>query len=183
MAICNCCGCVIVDGTTSIVSGSGSSGDPYALDIVDPMFSSQRYAVRKQRSTAQTISNDSLTAVDFTTVLPGSFDRGGFLSAPSTFIIPSTGIYAFGATVAFADNATGTRYIEIIKNDTTVLTAMESNSHAGTAHYVTTSSSAPLNATETLKLRVRQTSGANLDIVLGADQSPVFWAVYIGRFV
>lgn len=180
---CNCCGCVLVDGITSVVSGSGSSGDPYAVDIIDPMFYSQRYAVRRQRSTVQSIPNDTLTAVDFTTAVAGSFDRGPFFTAPSTFTAPSSGIYIFGGTVSFADNAIGTRYIEVIKNDTTVLCANENNSNAGSTHFVTVSSSAPLYGTETLKLRVRQTSGGPLDITVSAEQSPVFWAIYVGRFV
>lgn len=180
---CNCCGCVVVNGTTSVVSGEGSAGDPFNIEVLDPLFSVQRYAVRRQRSTNQIISNDTLTAVDFTGAVAGSFDRGGFFTAPLTYTIPSTGIYIFGGTVAFADNATGTRQIDIIKNDVTVLCEMESNPNAGAIHFVTTSSSAPLFATETLKLRVRQTSGGNLNIVTNAEQSPVFWAIYVGRFV
>lgn len=183
MAIANCCGCVLADGTTSIVEGTGSSGDPFNLEVIDPDFASQRYAVRRQRSTNQSIPNDTLTAIDFTVAAAGSFDRGPFFSLPTSFIIPSSGIYVFGGTVAFADNATGTRTIDIIKNDNTVLCQMESNSSAGAVHFVTTSSSAPLFASETLKLRVRQTSGIALDIVVNAEQSPVFWAIYIGRFV
>ena len=182
MAICNCCGCVLVDGTTSIVSGSGSSGDPYSVEIIDPMFASQRYAVRRQRPTSQSIPNDALTAIDFTAVAAGNFDRGNLFSAPSSFIVPVTGMYIFGATVAFADNGTGTRYLDIIKNDATILTAMESNSNPGSTHFVTTSSSAPLNATEFLKVRVRQTSGGALDVAVSGEQSPVFWAIYVGRF-
>lgn len=45
------------------------------------------------------------------------------------------------------------------------------------------SSSAPLYETENIKLRVRQSSGAPLDIAVSAEQSPVFWAIYVGRFV
>lgn len=183
MATCNCCGCVLQDGDTSVVTGSGSSGDPYKVEIVDPLFSDQRYTVKRQRSTNQTITNDLLTTVDFTTAAAGNFDRGAFFSAPSTFTIPSSGIYIFGGTVAFADNGTGTRYIDIIKNDVTVLTAFESNSNAGTVHFVATSSSAPLYIGDTLKMRVRQTATISLDIVINAEQSPVFWAIYMGRFV
>jgi hypothetical protein len=183
MATCSCCGCSLVDGITSVTSGSGSSGDPYKVEIIDPLFVNQKYAVRRQRSTNQTIPNDTLTAVDFTTPAAGGFDRGAFFSAPSTFTIPSSGIYMFGGTVAFADNATGTRYIEITKNGTTALTSMESNSNAGSIHFVTTSSSAPLYTGETLSMRVRQVSTAGLDIVVNGEQSPVFWAIYVGRFI
>jgi hypothetical protein len=183
MAICNCCGCVLVNGTTSVVSGSGSSGDPYAVEILDPMFSKQRYAVRRQRSTSQTIPDNTLTVVDFTTATGVSFDRGPLFSAPSSFIIPASGIYVFGANVAFTDNAVGTRYIDIIKTNNIILTSMESNSSAGTTHFVSASSSAPLYKNETLQLRVLQTSTAPLDIVVNAEQSPIFWAIYVGRFV
>lgn len=182
MATCNCCGCVLADGETSIVSGTGSAVDPYGVDIIDPMFADDRYAIRRQRTTLQTIANDALTDLDFTVATPESFDRGGFFQTPSTFIVPSSGIYIFGATVAFNDNATGTRYLEIVKNNSVVLTAMESNSSAGTFHFVTTSSSAPLYANETLKVRVKQTSTAPLDIMPSGEQSPVFWAIYVGRF-
>jgi len=73
---CNCCGCVLVDGTTSVVAGSGSSSDPFKIDVVDPLFSVQRFAVRRQRSTSQSIPNDTLTEVDFTvaTAGPASFN-------------------------------------------------------------------------------------------------------------
>ncbi len=179
---CNCCGCVIVDGTTSVVSGTGSMSDPFSVDVLDPLFSEQRYALRRQRSTSQAITNNTITEVDFSTAGAGSFDRGGFFSSVSTFVIPSSGVYAFGATVAFADNDVGTRYIEIVKNDVYVLSAMESNSLAGATHLVTTTSSNIFNASDTLKLRVKQTSGGSLDIVVSGEQSPVIWAVYIGRF-
>lgn len=180
---CNCCGCSLVDGFTSLVSGSGTSGDPYELDIIDPMFYSQRYAVRRQRSTNQTITNDTLTEVDFTTAAAGSFNRGWTFTAPSSFTVPVSGIYIFGVNAAFADNANGTRYVEIIKNDTTVIASSESNSNAGSTHFVAASSSAPLNGGDILKARVRQVATVSLDIVVSAEQSPVFWAVYIGRFV
>jgi hypothetical protein len=180
---CNCCGCVLTDGGTSVVSGTGQVSSPYEVEVLDPLFSEQRYAFRRQRSTNQSIANDTLTEVDFTTALPESFDRGGFFTAPSTFTIPSTGIYAFGATVAFADNATGTRYIEIVKNDLFVVTAMESKSIAGAVHFVTATGSDKFSSTDTLKLRVRQTSGGALNIAVSGEQSPVLWAIYIGRFV
>lgn len=172
----------MIDGTTSLVSGSGSSGDPFKLDIIDPLFSTQRYTFRRQRSNLQSIPNDTFTAVDFTTQAAGGFDRGGFFAAPSTFVIPSSGIYMFGGTASFADNALGTRYIDIIKNGTTILSSMESNSNTGSIHFVSTSSSAPFSATETLTMRLRQTSGAALDATFNAEQSPVFWAIYVGRF-
>lgn len=180
---CNCCGCVIRDGDTSIVSGTGISGDPYKLDIVDPLFSDQKYTFRRQRSSIQSIPNDILTTVDFTGAAAGSFDRGSFFTAPSTFTIPSSGIYIFGGTVAFADNATGTRYIDVLKNGTTILASYESNSNVGAIHFVTVSSSAPLYASDIITMRVRQTSTIPLDIVVNAEQSPVFWAIYVGRFI
>lgn len=180
---CSCCGCVLGDGVTSVASGSGSSSDPYKLDVIDPLFSIQRFAVRRQRSTTQSIPNDTLTEVDFTTATASSFDRGPFFTAPSTFTVPTSGIYAIGANVSFLDNANGTRYIEIIKNDLTVIASTESNSNAGSDHFVALSSSAKLFGTETLKLRVRQVSGGSLNIVVTGEQSPVFWAIYVGRFV
>ncbi len=173
---------MVVDGLTSVVSGTGQASDPYSINVLDPLFSEQRYVLRRQRSTVQSIPNDTLTEVDFTTALPESFDRGGFFTAPSTFVIPSSGVYAFGATVAFADNATGTRQLEIVKNDSTVLSTIETNSSAGTSHFVTLTSSNIFNALDTFKLRVRQTSGGALNIVVSGEQSPVVWAIYIGRF-
>lgn len=180
---CNCCGCVIANGATSVVSGTGGISDPTSINVLDPLFANNRYAFRRQRSTNQSVPNDTLTEVDFTSIVAGSFDRGSFFSPPSSFKIPSTGICIFGATVAFQDNATGTRYIEVVKNDTTILASMESNSDAGASHYVTLSSSAPLFASEVIKLRVRQTSGIPLNILVNGDQSPVFWAIYVGRFI
>jgi hypothetical protein len=181
---CNCCGCVLTDGDTSLVSGSGSSGDPYKLDIVDPLFSEQRYTVRRQRSTNQSIPSGTLTSIDFTTAAAGSFDRAPFFTAPSTFTIPSTGIYMFGGTVAFADSATGIRYVDIINTTTgEILAVSESNSNSGAAHYVTVSASAPLYANQTVSMRVRHTAGAPLNIVVDTEQSPVFWATYVGRFI
>lgn len=180
---CNCCGCVVKSGFTSVVSGSGVSSDPYKIDVVDPLFSIQKFAVRRQRSTAQSIPNDTVTEVDFTTAAAGSFDRAPFFTAPSTFTVPTSGMYIFGANVAFLDNANGTRYIEIVKNDITVLASTEANSNAGSDHFVVLSSSAKLYGSETLKLRVRQVSGGSLNIVVASEQSPVFWALYVGRFV
>lgn len=170
-----------MDGTTSVVTGSGSSGDPFQMDILDPLFYSQRYGFRRQRTTNQNIPNDTPTFVDFTAAQPGSFDRGPFFSAPSTFIIPTTGLYAFGATVGFADNALGTREVQIVKNGSVVVASNETNSNAGSVHYVTVTSSDIFLELETIQLQVRHVATAALDIVFNGEQSPVMWAVYLGR--
>lgn len=185
MATCDCCGCVLIDGDTSLVFGDGSSDDPFTLEMVDPTFWETRPAVRRQRSTNQTITTATLTAVNFTTASAGSFDRGPFFSGanPTRFTFPLAGVYIFGSTVSFADNAIGTRYHEIRLNGTTNLESDESNSDAGATHKVTLSTTYHFLTTDYVELMVRQESGGNLDIVNAGLYSPVFWAVYIGRFV
>lgn len=184
MANCNCCGCNFEDGNTSVVTGSGSSSDPFKVEVLDPLFSTQRYAVRRQRSTNQVITGSALTDVDFTTASAGgSFDRGGFFSAPSTFTIPTQGIYIFGATVAFElGGGSGNLHLEVFKNGSTIIAQndVQIPTSPASSIFVSVSSSDQFNAADTLVVR---TTSNGLDLIFDGEQSPVFWAIYMGRFV
>lgn len=182
MANCGCCGCVFSDSNTALIGGSGSSDDAFAYQIIDPTFYANRYALRRQKSALQSIPNNALTAIDFTTAAAGSFNRGFTFTAPSTFVILTSGIYIFGASVNFETNVTGTRYIDVLKNGTTIMDANESNSNIG-SHSVSLSSTDKFLSNDTLQFRVLQNSGIALNAEFAGESSPVFWAVYIGKFV
>lgn len=181
---CTCCGCVVVDGNTSIVLGTGSVTDPFNIEIIDPTFINDRYAVRRHKSLGFNVDNDTLTAVDFFTPFAGSFDQGGFFNPalPTRFTIPVTGVYILGGTTSWDANATGTRYMELRVNGTNILEADESNSDALSSHFVSLATTFHFSAGDYIELLVRQTSGAGL-ICSSTDNAPIFWAIYVGRFV
>src|SRR5688572_4835260 len=187
MAKCDCCGCVIAeDYGTSEVTGEGSSTDPYVVSLVDETW--QRPAARVRRTTDQLISHNIFVPISFDTEV---FDTGGFwvIGSPTLFTITEAGMYAFGGCVRWGVNAEGTREVGFRKNGSTILLVndqpVDATNGATVSPWQAASYQAPLAPGETLELVVRQeaSGGAALNTFTEADDSQVFWIVYLGRVI
>lgn len=103
---------------------ASASGFVDVTDGVDVPPDSTRFRCRVYNSASQTIANNTPTALSFDSELN---DTGGLHSTStnkSRITVPAggdTGTWLLAATVTWAGNATGARYVEIKKNNTTTL--------------------------------------------------------------
>lgn len=180
---CNCCGCFVSsDYGTSIVVGTGSASDPYTVSRVDIAWI--RPAARVRRTTSQSIpTGDTFTAITFDLEV---FDQRDFWSStdPTMFVAPQDGLYLFGGNGIWAANATGTRELALRLDGTTIIQTVDqattgaSNTPASHISY-----QYRLGVGQTVELMARQESGGALNLTAEADDSIVFWIVYLGKTI
>jgi hypothetical protein len=187
MASCDCCGCVLDDDYgTSLVSGTGSSGDPFVVEMIDPGW--QRPVARVRNSASQLIASSTsvYTAVTFDTEV---FDIGSFwdIGNPTRLTAPLDGIYLFGGGVVWAANATGIRELGYRLNGTTILNTYDQStdavSGATNTPWMSSEYQWRLGVGDYVELVVRQESGGNLNITADGQNASVFWMMYAGRVV
>lgn len=185
MATCTCCGCVFAsDYGTSVITGSGEPGDEYIISEVDASWI--RPAARVRRTTDQTIATGGFAAISFDTEV---FDTNNFwvVGSPTIFTIGLEGIYSIGGCIKWAANVTGTRELAIRKNGTTILNLddqfVDANNGGTFTPWQTVTYNARLSVGDSLELLARQESGGNLNVTAEADDTSVFWIVYLGKTV
>lgn len=171
---CDCCGCHLEpDYGTSLVSGSGITEDPYSVSQVDPTF--QRPVSRIERTTSQSIPNNTPTAITFTSVALDShsmFDAGN----PTRLTIPIAGIYVFGFNGKWSFSTAQTE---------TFFRANGSQDLDRQSQYDTVIQDPDFNTAyqwffqpgEYIEVVVLQVSGGNLNINVPLN----FWAFYTGK--
>lgn len=116
------------------------------------------------RNAAQTIANGTDTAVNWPIEY---FDNDGLLNSgtPTRFTISTPGIYLATGMVGWAGNSTGYRVAALYRNG--AIWANESVQYPGHANACTAivpSALVSLSATDYLELKVRQNSGAGLNV-------------------
>jgi len=101
---------------------------------------------------------------------------------PSRITIKTAGVYAFGASIMWEANATGERAMLIYLNRATVIgwDGRKANSDAGRPTSNEKDLTHEFSVNDYIEVRVRQTSGGNLNVESSSDYSPVFWAYKIG---
>jgi hypothetical protein len=135
-------------------------------------------------SSAQSLSNDAFTAVNFTSE---SFDTDNFHDNSTNntrFTVPSgkAGKYLITFGVRYANNGTGRRIIGVRKNGTTYqpnTIEFPGSSVSGCEPGATVSAIVDLAVNDYLELMAYQNSGGSLNINGGADQS-TFAIQYLG---
>jgi hypothetical protein len=138
---------------------------------------------RVNRSTAQTISNATQTAISFDTV---DFDTTSFVNIganPTRVTVPSGqgGKYICMANLRWDSNATGSRQIRINKNGSTRVAWSIVPAISGSICIMSVSSVImTLIATDYLEMFVYQDSGGNLIADIDAEYSPVFSLMKVG---
>jgi hypothetical protein len=100
----------------------------------------------------------------------------------SRLTIPSgkTGKYIVSAGIVFEANATGVRYIDILKNGTTALRSVEVSASSAFETMLTISAIVNLAATDYVQVRAFQDSGGNLNVLSVAEYTPEFELAFLG---
>jgi hypothetical protein len=169
-----------IDQSTFSTSPSGTAGGDLAGSYpapslapgaVSPAETGAAPAARASGSSAQTIPNNSLRALELPTE---SFDVGGLPSTAannSRMTVPIDGIYTITGNVGFflsgGNNTTGFRIVRIRKNGingsgdlaNVQLQAMAVSNNLGT--FIPIATTADLNAGDFVELVVQQNSGAD----------------------
>ena len=113
----------------------------------------------------QSISNSTETTVAFDTAI--ATDSGITNSPSGTFTVNTTGIYTISATVAYAANATGYRFIYFKLNSSPIYYSemMVPNGHATNNTCVHSVFTGRLTAGDVIKVITAQLSGGALNII------------------
>ena len=128
--------------------------------------------IRLGHSVAQTISSSSVTVLDWDTeIYDSSLLHESAASTLITVVTPGT--YTGGVYLVWGSNSVGLRFVEIQKNLTDPL-VRDRRSAAGDSETHLVLPDTQLVAGDTLRVRVFQDSGGDLDVTIG-NGSPVFW--------
>jgi hypothetical protein len=133
---------------------------------------------RVRRSTAQSIPNASFsTALIFDQELTddgGMFDVG----QPTRLTAPADGWYSLVATLNYAANATGTRYVWFRINGVDIIDSVNSDAASAGPTILNLSTQTYLSADDYVEIIAYQDSGAALNVE-AADNSPLFIMVQL----
>jgi hypothetical protein len=191
------CNCEVLTTDCFVWDGDGSVDDPYTLSPdLDPSVNnlltcggsgllakvpaviSNPPACSAFRSTNQSISNNTLTAVSFANELYDTDTMHSNTVNPTRVTFTTAGTYVVTFVAVWNKNAVGNRVAEIRKNGTDVL-AYESKLHGGADLFVGHSLVVQdeFVATDYVEGLVLQTSGGAL-LLLSEYGSPILSAVY-----
>ena len=137
-------------------------------------------------SSNQTIPNNSLTYVQFDSAV---FDTAGLFdpASPQVLKAPIAGLYLLTGSLRWAPNATGLRFaaFEVAPSFNFVAADWRNPITGGEATDHEFSSLVALQANQTVRIRVYQTSGAPLDLLWRGDpnsnaEAPVLTMHWVG---
>jgi hypothetical protein len=133
-------------------------------------------AFRVRRGAALTLTNAVVTSVTWTVE---DLDTVGMISVPSTSaVIPADGLYCVGAAAAFFANSTSERYLDItIPGIVLAVSRVQADNTAATE--TSCSTIRRFVAGDAVTVRVYQSSGGNLDLVVDSEAAPCFWCYQI----
>ena len=124
-----------------------------------------RAACRAYRDTAQSIPNDTETAVTLPSEDYDANDMHDPTTNPSRITIQSDGIYVVMAAIEFAADSAGTRIVSIKKNGTAVLAKTEAAPLSAGNTILQVAAMAALEDDDYIEIYVTQDSGDALDVV------------------
>jgi hypothetical protein len=135
-------------------------------------------AVRVVRTTNQSITDNTHTAISWEAVDTDSNSMwaGG---NPTRMTVKHTGFHTVSASITFASNSTGIRYVGIKKNGTTWVAFMNMTPVSGADTFAAISHSLKLTLADYIEITVLQNSGGNLNALVNSDWSPRGSLVYL----
>ena len=154
-------GTVVIDSGAQTLTGKTIA---YGSNTITGLpVSSYGYAAY-YRNAAQSISNAAETIVGFDTAVATD---SGVSNSSGTFTINTTGLYTIAATVAYAANATGYRFVYFKKNsDALYYNEMMTTATSATNNVCVMSMfTGTLTAGDTIKVYTAQLSGGALNLI------------------
>lgn len=135
-------------------------------------------AAKAYRTTVLTIPNNTGTIVPFTATAYMTDTGMWNVSDASKLVAPFTGLYSVSAQVYISYNATGSRYLNVMRNTIevgSVSVAATNDGVAGTR--LTICIDVPMTAGDYVQLIVRQTSGVDRTIEAVSTEYPAYLSI------
>jgi len=131
---------------------------------------------RVRRNSAQSIPTSTATKLTYGTEDFDTSDFHDLVTNTSRLTVPEAGTYHFHAAVQFNGNATGTRQLRFLKNNTDqhALDQRNAVSNALFATALEINVVAQMNAGDYMEVQAWQDSGGALDIATSPSYTPVF---------
>lgn len=176
-----CCGCLFeADYGTSILEGDGTHADPISFSQVDPEF--ERPVARVERVTAQSIPNNTPTAISFTSAVTDSHVMWN-VGNPTRLTIQVDGFYLMGFSGRWA-SANAIREVFFRQTNFNFVAELDRQSQikvAAVSHDFSANYNWFFTAGDYIEIVAFQTSGVALDISGDATSPMNFWAIYLGK--
>ena len=134
------------------------------------------------RSTAQTITTSTQTAISFDSVENDGWNCWDLTPNPTRLTVPIKGRYILTGNVAFEAASAGHRAINILKNSTEEICRSDFSpvSNSVDTHSTVTSHAVTLDKNDYVELRVWHNRGSDLQILATGDHTPKFSLIYLG---
>ncbi len=135
---------------------------------------------RLRRTSTQTISNNVITDISFTTE---TWDIGNFHTTNSPDVVaPVDGVYLITGSLVFQGNGTGYRELQLTENLAPIADAQD-DARANASDFLSTSTVYLLSAGDIVRMRAFQNSGGSLTVINssgGAETSPELTMTFLG---
>lgn len=131
------------------------------------------------RSSAQSIANNTITALTFDTEQYDTDTMHSTVSSTSRVTATTEGLYAMTASVQFAANTTGVRTVSIVLNNATTLVTQDAENLGVNAIKLNVATQYFLSTGDYVEVQVRQDSGGALNCESSAGL-PNFRVAWLG---
>ena len=173
---------VLDESLTSADLGNGSVGSgEIASGAVEPQHIATIPTARVRRTTGQSITSGTRTAIAFTSE---TWDPLNMHTAGSALLnAPVAGVYLITASVLWTDNSNGFRDLALQVNSSNIIAAVEDDPKVSASDFQTLTTAYKLGAGDNVRVTVLQTSGSALEIFPssgGAETSPEFSMTWLG---
>lgn len=167
----------ITGGSDYTLASATISGQAYSYADTPQGYPFGTVTIRVERSTNQSIPNNTWTALSFDTIVSeekpattGQWSSGD----PTKLICRLPGYYLINAHVRIAQNATGARGINIMKNGTALIANIFSPASGFDSHFQV-NATVKLDTGDYIEAKAFQDSGAALDAVATSNNLYIEW--------
>ena len=167
----------ITGGSDYSLANATISGQAYSYAENPQNYPFSTVAIRVERSTNQSIPNTAWTALSFDTIIteekPATTSQWSS-GSPTCLICRLPGYYLINAHVRIAQNATGARGINIMKNGTALIANIFSPASGFDSHFQV-NATVKLDTGDYIEATAFQNSGAALDAVATSNNLYIEW--------
>lgn len=136
---------------------------------------------RAYHNGTQTITNNTVTALTFNSERFDTDSIHDTVTNADRMTCKTAGTYLLGVCINWAVNSTGTRYVALRVNGTTIIEAATTPGVAVNDVQQSISTIYPLAVNDYVQVIVKQTSGSGLDITAAANYSPEVYAAFLSN--